>query len=662
MSRLSQQYNRREILRLSAAGLAALNTTGCSPARRSGPGIRSVIVLGIDAMDPTLLKKYMAEGRMPNARKLIEQGSLALMGTSNPPQSPTAWSNFSSGTNPGGHGIYDFIARDPKTLTPYFSGTRLDNPTRTVSIGGYQIPLSAGKVTNLRGGPTFWNNLEEQGVDCTLLRIPINFPPVASKAKTLSGMGTPDIHGSYGTFTFYTDKPAETNRNVHGGHIERVEIHEHQVSTRVLGPENSMAEGHPRVDVPLEVFIDPANPAVRILVQGYDFILKEGEWSDWLTLDFPLLRPLASVTGICRLFLKKVRDDFGLYMTPVNIDPANPSLPISTPGNYASELAAELGKFYTQGFPEDTHALSAGVFDDNDYRHQALQTLEAELKIFEHEFSRFQQGFFFFYFSTIDLNSHMFWRTVDPRHPLYTPELARKQGDFLPSLYEKMDAVIGTAMKRVDERTLLIAMSDHGFLSFRRQFNLNSWLLENGFATLTADAPRGGGFFTGVDWKNTRAYGLGINSLYLNLQGREPDGRVAPQDKAALLTELATRLKAVRDPQNGAAVICNVYQAAEIYSGPYVDAAPDLLIGYNVNYRASWDTILGGFPEGLVLDNTNPWSGDHCMDSTLLPGVFLSNRAIRVQQPGLEDMAPSILEAFGVPVPKEMTGRNVFHT
>lgn len=661
MKQLSQNCSRRTFLRLSAAGLATLATTGFPSVSIPRRKTRSVIVLGIDAMDPTLLKQYMAEGRMPNARKLIEQGTFALMGTSDPPQSPTAWSNFISGTNPGGHGIYDFIARDPATLTPYFSGTRLDSPTHTVPIGKYRIPVSGRKIVNLRGGPTFWNNLEEHGVDCTLLRIPVNFPPIPSKAKTLSGLGTPDIHGSYGTFTFYTDKQTEATRDVHGGHFEKVQVRDHRVSTRVIGPENSMKAGHEDVDVPLEVFVDPVNPVARISVQGNEFILQEGEWSDWITLEFPMLPHLASVTGICRFFLKKARNDFALYMTPVNIDPANPSLPVSTPASYSSQLASALGKFYTQGFPEDTHALSAGVFDDNDYRHHALQTLDAELKIFEYEFSRFQEGFFFFYFSTIDLNSHMFWRTVDAKHPLFTPDLARKQGDFLPSLYKKMDDVIGTAMKRVDEQTMLIAMSDHGFLSFRRQFNLNSWLLENGFASMSRGASRGGGYFNGVDWKNTRAYGLGINSLYLNLQGREPEGRVSPTEKTAVLNDLVARLKAVRDPQDGAPVIANAYQPSEIYSGPHVNTAPDLLIGYHANYRASWDTILGGFPVDLFLDNTNPWSGDHCMDSNFLPGVFLSNRKMPVNQVALEDMAPSILDAFGVPAPGEMTGKNVFN-
>lgn len=654
----SQSMGRRPFLKCAAGGLAALATAGCPAVRRSRGGTRSVIVLGIDGMDPGLLEKYMREGLMPNARKLIDRGSFSLLRTSNPPQSPTAWSSFISGTNPGGHGIYDFIARDPKTLMPYFSGSRMEGVAPNVTIGGYRIPLSKRKLVNLRQGPTFWNDLEEHGVDCTLLRVPCNFPPTPGKASTLSGLGTPDVHGSYGIFAFYTDKAGATCRDVPGGRLEAVQVISHRVSARIPGPANSLSVAGENVDVPFDVDVDPEQPVVSITIQGRRLILREREWSDWVPLEFPLLPHLASARGICKFFLKKARADFELYVTPINIDPVAPSMPISTPGGYAKQLASELGRFYTQGMPEDTHALSAGVFGDGEYRDQATRVLADELKMFEHEFNKFREGFFFQYFSTLDLNSHMFWRTLDPGHPLYSAELAREQGDYIPSLYAKMDKLIGMALERVDEKTLLLVISDHGFASFRRQFNLNSWLAGNGFAALS---PGGGaGFLSGVEWGRTQAYGLGINSLYLNLKGREAEGCVPAEEQNAVIDQLVARLKAVRDPKDGAPVISNVYRPQEIYSGPCVGSAPDLIVGYHLNYRASWDTILGGFPAEVLLDNTMPWSGDHTMDSIFLPGVFLSNRPLGVQQPSLEDMAPSILGVFGAPVPKAMTGRDVF--
>jgi predicted AlkP superfamily phosphohydrolase/phosphomutase len=659
MNKPLHQLSRRSFIKCTAGGLAALGAMGCPAVGRSRGATRSVIVLGIDGMDPGLLEKYLSEGRMPNARKLIDRGCFSPLQTSNPPQSPTAWSNFISGTNPGGHGIYDFIARDPATLTPYFSGSRMEGVAPNVTIGGYRIPLTKRKLLNLRRGPTFWNDLEKHGVDCTLLRVPCNFPPVSSRAKTLSGLGTPDVHGSYGMFTFYTDKPDAVSRDVPGGRIESVQMTDHRIAARILGPVNSLSVEGENVDVPFEINVDPQQSAVDIAVQGKRFILREREWSDWIPVEFPMLPHLASMRGICKFYLQKARGDFSLYMTPVNIDPVNPSMPISTPGGYASELAAEMGRFYTQGMPEDTHVLSAGVFGDGEYRDLASRVLADELKLFEHEFNKFREGFFYHYFSTLDLNSHMFWRTLDTGHPLYTEKLAREQGDYMPSLYAKMDGLIGKAMERMDERTLLLVVSDHGFASFRRQFNLNTWLSQNGFATLSRGGG-GAGFLSGIDWGRTQAYGLGINSLYLNLRGREAEGCVSAADKNAVIDRLIPMLKAVRDPKDGMPVISNVYRPSEIYSGPYVDAAPDLLVCYHLNYRASWDTILGGFPPDVILDNTNVWSGDHTMDAAFLPGVLMSNRPLTAPQPSLQDMAPSILSVFGAPRPEEMTGRNVF--
>jgi predicted AlkP superfamily phosphohydrolase/phosphomutase len=311
---------------------------------------------------------------------------------------------------------------------------------------------------------------------------------------------------------------------------------------------------------------------------------------------------------------------------------------------------------------EDTKALSAGVLSNSEYRQQATFVLEERMRFFRHELQRLERGFFFHYFSTLDLSSHVFWRALDPEHPLYSPELAAEQRDFIPWLYGQVDDAIGETLKRVDERTLLFVMSDHGFTSFRRQFNLNSWLMDAGYVRPKVSRVQSvNSFFADVDWQRTKAYGLGINGLYLNLKGREIHGTVSPGREADdLCRELAERLVAVRDPQTGEAVIAHVHRARDIYSGPYATEGPDLIVAYNDHYRASWDTILGGFPREVVLDNTDAWSGDHCVASQFVPGVLLSNRPVRAENPGLEDLAPTILAEFGVGVPAEMTGKNLF--
>lgn len=656
----SGHYSRRDFIKLTGAGLAA-GVVGFPAIVRAQPMTRNVIVLGIDGMDPHLLLAYMAKGLMPNAKRLIDAGSFARLRTSNPPQSPVAWSSFISGTNPGGHGIYDFIARDPVTRLPYFSTSNIEGEPETMRVGRWKIPISGRKMVNLRRGPTFWNDLQKDGIDCTVLKIPANFPPTESSAKTLSGLGTPDIHGSYGIFTFYTDKGGELTRDVPGGHIEHVEMREHAVDCVLPGPLNTLAVQEKSVDIPFKVFIDPENPVVRISIQGTELVLQEGELSNWVSLDFSMMPHVVTAHGICRFFLKKARNDFELYVSPVNIDPSDPFLPISTPDSYAGKLTKRLGLFYTQGMAEDTSALMAKVLDDDEYRQQAGVVLEEDMRLFEHELSRFSGGFFFFYFSTLDLNSHAFWRTLDTGHPLYTEELARKHGDFLPWLYGQMDKAIGRVIQRMDDRTLVMVMSDHGFASFRRQFNLNSWLMDNSYASPKDARQRGNsGFFGNTDWHGTKAYGLGINSLYLNIVGREEDGVVRPGTEAEQLSEdLIAGLKAVRDPDTGDRVISNVFRPSDIYSGPHVGLAPDLIVGYNRNYRASWDTILGKYTKDVISDNTDPWSGDHVLDAALVPGVLLCNRKIKVKKPGLEDLAPTILSEYGVPIPVGMTGKRL---
>lgn len=617
-----------------------------------------MIVLGVDGLDPHLLQQYVAEGRMPNCQKLMAMGSFSPLATSDPPQSPVAWSNFISGTNPGGHGIFDFIARDPETMLPYLSTSRIVPGSPPIQVGKYQIPLSASSMTNLRHGATLWDELQKHGIPCSVFRMPANFPPNASEATTLSGMGTPDLMGTYGTFSWFTDNPRERSRDVNGGRIVRVASQDHRFVCHLQGPMNEFLVEPSPVEVPVVVHRDPEQPLVRLDVQGQTLILKEGEWSDWVVVKFPLLAYAAEASGICRFYLKSVHKPFGLYVSPINIDPADPSLPLSTPPDYSKRLVREMGYYYTQGMVEDHHALSAGVLLEREYRQQAMFVHDERMRFFQHELGRFRDGFLFYYFSTLDLSCHVFWRTIDSDHPLYSEKLAAEQGDFIRTLYEKVDHAVGLAMERLDGKTWLMVMSDHGFTSFRRQFNLNSWLLDNGYLRTRGVPVRAGTTaFHDVDWSKSRAFGLGLNGLYLNRKGREKYGRVEPADSAALEADLIRKLQLIRDPDTGDQVITRVSRAAEIYSGPHVDLAPDLLIGYNRNYRASWDTVLGGYPRQLVLDNTEAWSGDHCIDAQFVPGVLLSSQPLAAKTPRLEDLAPTILTAFNAPIPESMTGQ-----
>jgi predicted AlkP superfamily phosphohydrolase/phosphomutase len=624
----------------------------------SASSSKKVIVLGIDGMDPKLLLKLMTEGKMPNFARLAEEGSFTPLGTSVPPQSPVAWSDFITGMDPGGHGIFDFIHRDPVSYMPFLSTSKTEPPTRTISLGDWVIPLSGGGTSLLRRGKAFWQILEENGVPTTVIKMPANFPPAESSGRAISGMGTPDILGTYGTFSFYTDAPERFEEDISGGKVYPVEIWQNTVEAQIIGPPNTFKKDQPKLAVDFTVHIDAENPVAKIVVQEEEFLLNVGEWSDWVNIEYEAVPYLQSVSGICRFYLKEVHPHFGLYVSPVNIDPLDPALPISTPDDYAAEMAKEVGVFYTQGMPEDTKAFSADVLGPEDYLGQTAIVLRERLAMCDYALEHFDSGFLFFYFCSLDQNSHMLWWLIDPEHPIYDEELAEKYGHVLNDIYIKMDDVLGKTLQKLDENTTLIVMSDHGFAPFRRAFNLGTWLKDNGYITLFDDTE--GEFYSNVNWARTRAYPLGLNGLYINLRGREGRGIVSQSERDRLLDEIARKLVEVRDPDTGEQVIYRVYKTKEVYSDPDDNIVPDAIIGYNWGYRASWETAIGSFPKELCTDNTERWSGDHCMATEVVPGILLTNRKLRIPDPRLRDLTPSILTEFGVTPPKEMTGRLVF--
>lgn len=658
---LRPKANRGRVCALLLCALLPALFLSCERARGGSAAGKKLIILGIDGMDPELLTKFMAEGKMPNFARLAQQGSFRRLTTSIPPQSPVAWSNLITGMNAGGHGIFDFIHRDPKTFQLYFSTSRVEGPKHSWQVGNWVIPLGSGSAEQLRHGKAFWEILDERGIPNSVYRIPANFPPISAKGKTLSGMGTPDLRGTYGTFTFYTDDATAVAGAVEGGEVVQVEVQNNRVASNLIGPGNSFRKDAAPATEPFTVDIDPLEPVARVSFQNQKFVLKEGEWSGWVPVEFQLMPIIGNVKGICRFFLKQAHPRFQLYVSPINIDPANPALPISTPSSYSRDLAKQIGEYHTQGIAEDTKALSDGVLDDKEYLEQARTVLAEHRRAFDAEFPKFQQGLFFFYFSSLDLNAHMMWRLTDPSHPAYDASLAAQYGTALEEFYQQIDQVLGEVLTKLDSDTTLLVLSDHGFAPYRRSFNLNTWLLQNGYIALKADgAPDANEPFAQVDWSHTRAYGLGLNGLYANIRGREREGIVESAQADALLREIKQKLTEIRDPKDNSQAITRVDLASEVYQGPYARTGPDALVGYNRAYRAGWKTILGAFPPDVFEDNANPWSGDHCMDYTKVPGVLLSNRKIDAESPALTDITPTILAEFGIAKSKEMMGQSVF--
>jgi predicted AlkP superfamily phosphohydrolase/phosphomutase len=630
----------------------------CGDSPKNSAIDKKVIVLGFDGMDPVLLKKYMQAGLLPHFRALSEEGGFRPLTTSMPPQSAVAWSDFITGMNAGGHGVVDFIARDPATYLPYLSTSETVEPTKKITIGDWVIPLSGGEVRLLRKGKAFWEILESNGIPTTIVRLPSNFPPVKTGGRSLSGMGTPDVLGTYGTFSFYTTK-SETGAET-SGKVFQVEVKNNTVKASLLGPINTFKKARSTVNIDFVVKIDPENPIAKITVQGHEVLLNEKEWSDWVQVKFKFM-PFQSMTGIFRFYLKELKPDFQLYVSPINLDPINPAFPICTPDGYSKELVDAIGYFYTQGMPEDTWALNNDRIANEAFLELSDYILMKRKRMLQFEMERLASGLLVVYFSTTDPIQHMFWRYIDPDHPGYDPDEAKIYSSVIPDTYKKMDQILGNVVQQLDDETALIVLSDHGFGPLRKHFNLNTWLRQNNFLSfIDGSVSENGEFFQNVDWGATRAYGLGLNALYVNLKGRENSGVVLPQHKQALLSELTHKLLAVRDPKNGKKIINSVYKATEIYSGKYVVDAPDLIIGYNRGYRASWESALGKITNDMLSDNIKRWSGGHLIDYKLVPGIVLSNRKIKAKAPALQDIAPTILSVFGVEKENSMLGGPIF--
>lgn len=627
----------------------SLLLAGCS----ADPPETRVIVLGFDGMDYQLTRRLLAEGRLPNLARLAETGGFAPLETSVPPESPVAWSNFITGMDPGGHGIFDFVHRDPDTLLPYASDAKALPDGLTLKLGKWKFPLTGGGFVSLRDGAPFWKVLEESGIESWVIRMPANYPPSGLATRELSGMGTPDLNGA-SFFAFYTSELFYPSEGMTGGEVFEWDVYDNMAEQKLYGPDNPLLQETERLTVDFRVYVDPAIGAAKLEIAGgaTELVLRVGEWSDWVPLEFELL-PFKSLHGICRFYLKAIEPELELYVTPINYDPLVPDAPIATPASFAAQLAETTGRFYTQGMPEDTKALTEGVLGLEEFLEQGLYAgheVREQYRYVLDEFLAGSAGFLFYYFGNPDQMSHAMWAAMDPEHPAWSPETYGRHADLIPSLYEELDEVVGQTLAALDDGTVLVVMSDHGFASWRRSFNLNSWLVENGFLVLKdPDLAEDPGFFRNVDWSRSRAYGMGINGLYINLQGRERNGIVDPRDREAVMDEIAQKLLATLDPATGEPAVTNVYRREVVYDDRgRIEIGPDLQMGYAKGTRGSGKGALGDIEPQVLRDNLDDWTGDHIMDHRAVPGVLFTSRPLKAAAPSLEALAPALLAELGV--------------
>jgi predicted AlkP superfamily phosphohydrolase/phosphomutase len=514
--------------------------------------------------------------------------------------------------NPAKHNIFDFLNRDLRSYAPELSSSKVRASRRVLRIGKFEIPLERPAVEMRRKSEPFWKILDRHGVGSTILRVPVTFPPDDFGGRLLSAMSTPDLRGSQGTFSLFKARE---------GALE--------------GPENAQP-------IPFRVVGN------SLEIQGETYLLVLAEYTPWIRLKFRTKQG-SSVAGIVRFLW--MTEEFSLYATPVQIDPENPALPISQPAYYATYLAKLLGSFATLGLAEDTWALNDGAIDEDAFLKQAAFIQKEREGMFFSAIEHLRGGVLACVFDTSDRVQHMFYRYLHPT-------LAGDQyAGTIQKMYSDMDRLVGDTMAYVDRDTALIVLSDHGFCSFRRGVNLNSWLLRNGYLALLDQREESGEYLEGIDWSRTRAYTFGLGGLYLNLRGREAQGIVEPKDAATLKAELIEKLSGLIDGADVA--IRQVYAASAIYNGPYLDAAPDMIVGYARGYRTSWEAALGKATRLVFEDNLKAWSGDHCVDPALVPGVLFSNLKMDAEDPGIEDMAPTALRLFGIEAPGWMDGKSL---
>jgi len=677
------------------AGAIALGAIHCGRSAPPETFKQKLVILGYDGMDPVLTQRWMAEGRLPNLAALAARGGFSRLGTSHSPESPTSWSSFATGTNAGKHNIFDFLVRDPKTYMPDLGIVKKVPPEFLFNY----LPIKKPEIRSIRGGTSFWTTAGQAGVRSSLLTIPITFPAEqVDNGEMLSGLPLPDIRGTIGTFYYFASDLSryEEGNTEMGGILKRLVFDQNVARSELIGPPDPTVKAQQRairakgpaisdtdratlaelaaredIRVPLTVRWNRAERKATIDIQNTTVSLGEGEWSKWVTLEFRV-NYLVRIQGMVQMYLVGADKDLRLYVSPVNWRPDNPPFPISSPASFSKDLDERLGHFRTLGWSEATWPLNEDRIDEKTFMDDLFRAFDDRAQVIMHRLDARGWDLLIGVIESTDRVSHMMWRFEDKTHPMYNADAAAKYGDSILRVYQRVDQMVGEVVKRVGPDTQVIVMSDHGFHSFRQAVNLNTWLVNQGYLAIKGQRTEqknlsnlflgSGQFWENVDWSRTKAYAMGLGQVFINLRGREGEGAVDPADYKAVTDDLAARLMALTDPANGARIVSAVYKRDEIYSGEFVNDAPDLQVGMVDGYRVSWQTTLGGSPPGsIVYPNLRKWSGDHCgFDYKTIPGLLISNRKLVASDPNVMDIAPSVLKYFGIAIPKAIDGKPLF--
>jgi predicted AlkP superfamily phosphohydrolase/phosphomutase len=675
-----------------------------------------IVILGFDGVDARVVEEMLGKGQLPNLAALKVRGGYSPLTPTVPAQTPVSWATFSTGLDPGGHQIFDFLKRDPSNRIPTFAvaeekqvpfllGKR--NPAASAAgaallllvpalvlllfrrrvfaaalavlavlagAGSFLaarawLPESRPWVENNRRGPVFW--AVEGARPATVIRMPVTFPPEAfPDGRMLSGLGVPDLSGRIGKPAFYTSDPffAPREGNDFSVDIVRLESNVGRQVAKIAGPPGRAFGREGTIDLPMTLSVSDARDRLTVEAGSAKADLSPGQWSDWLSLSFRV-NPLISVHGYARMRLDAVQPEVALYLSPIQFDPERLPLgfEISSPAGFAKELVERFGRYKTMGWAIDTWSIQSGTLSEEAFLEDVRQTAEQEKKMLRGLLAG-KDRLLFHYFEFPDRVGHVFWRFRDPEHPAYDAKLAAKYGDAVEKSYQAMDEIVGETAKALAPEDVLIVLSDHGFATWRRSVNYNSWLVENGYLVLKSSAKRQnlealfnrGQFWEAVDWGKSRAYGMGLGDIYINLQGREGGGIVAPgAEYEALRDELSSRLTALADPKNGQRAVSRVFKREQVYRRFDPRLIPDLIVTNLPGFRVSWQSSLGVPTENVFEDNRDVWSGDHCsLDPDLVRGVLFASRPFRGDPvPGIADVTASVRALTGSPAGEDAAGK-----
>ena len=625
------------------------------PKRAGAAQAERVVIVGLDGQDPELTEKWMNEGLLPNFSRLRQTGTFSRLGTTLPAESPVAWSSFQTGCNPGKHRIYDFLVPNRKSLMPELSSANVTAPARSLKLGKYRIPLGRPSIAAGRRSESFWSILGKFGIFSAVLRVPITFPPEKFEGVLLSAMNVPDVKGSQGTYFYFTTNP-EDKRALVSGQQCPLESVAGGARGELPGPENTLVEGGGELRIPFTILASDGSSAAQLRLPDQTVELRLNEFTPWVTLSYKAAVGF-TVKAIARFLLMDVQPHLRLYVTPIQIDPGSPALAISHPSSYSIYLAKRQGPFATLGVAEDTSGLNELVLGEDAFLQQTQDIHQERETMFFDALDKTRRGAVVCVFDITDRVQHMFFRFHNDER--WGAAVANERyAHVLRDLYIQMDGLLGRVMKKIEDKAVLMVLSDHGFKPFRRAVELNRWLQQNGYLTENplSQTPD---LLQRVDWSRTQAYAVGFGGIYLNLAGREAKGIVRPEDAGRLKREIIEKLKRLRDPQRPGSPVSDVYDRDRAYQGPYVPDAPDLVVGFAPGYRVAWETVTGGFGEEVISDNTRPWSGDHNMNPPEVPGMFFCNRPMGGDRPRIVDIAPTVLDLFGVPIPAHMDGRSL---